>query len=76
MKKGQEKSKIKNKAIPQENAKKKKPWEKPQLIVLYRARPEESVLITCKGLSGQTSGPGRPARCLQAGLWCSENAPT
>lgn len=26
----------------------KKPWEKPELVVLVKARPEESVLDPCK----------------------------
>jgi hypothetical protein len=27
----------------------KKPWSKPELIVLVRGRPEEGVLTACKG---------------------------
>ncbi|MFC1597528.1 hypothetical protein ACFL5Q_06285 [Planctomycetota bacterium] len=34
----------------------KKTWSKPQLIVLVRGKPEESVLLGCKALSD--SGPG------------------
>jgi hypothetical protein len=35
--------------------KEKQLWEKPQLIVLGRSRPEERVLIDCKNLN--ESGP-------------------
>ena len=47
-----------------------KKWEKPQLIVLVRSRPEESVLETCK--TGFESGPGAGfAGCMQtAGSVC------
>jgi len=54
----------------------KKKWEKPQLIVMYRARPEENVLAACKGDSPQPKGPAFPVRCDKKGLWCSENSPT
>jgi hypothetical protein len=33
----------------------KKIWKKPELVVLVRSRPEESVLEHCK--SGATAGP-------------------
>lgn len=32
----------------------KKKWEKPQLIVLVRGKPEEAVLVTCKVMSPLT----------------------
>jgi hypothetical protein len=34
----------------------KKAWDKPELTILVRSKPEESVLGTCKGLVGVT-GP-------------------
>ncbi len=34
----------------------KKVWKKPKLIVLYRGRPEEAVLQSCKALN--VRGPG------------------
>jgi len=34
----------------------KKTWDKPQLIAVVRARPEEAVLDVCKS-SGNTQGP-------------------
>lgn len=34
-------------------------WSKPELIVLRRSKPEESVLVTCKHPS-QGHGPNRP----------------
>lgn len=36
--------------------KEKKEWETPKLICLYRGRPEEAVLLYCKG-SASLSGP-------------------
>ena len=36
----------------------KKKWIRPELIVLGRARPEENVLLACKGTFA--SGPQRP----------------
>ncbi len=35
----------------------KKRWSKPQLIVLSRGTPEESVLVRCKGNAKFTPGP-------------------
>jgi hypothetical protein len=35
----------------------KKSWTKPQLIVLGRGRPEESILYTCKQIN-QAGDPG------------------
>lgn len=34
----------------------KKQWQKPELIVLTRSKPEEAVLGVCK--SGQSNAPG------------------
>lgn len=33
-----------------------KKWEEPKLVVMGRGRPEENVLMVCKGHSGQ-GGP-------------------
>jgi hypothetical protein len=33
----------------------KEPWERPELVVLVRGRPEESVLIACK--TANRAGP-------------------
>ena len=74
MKKDQEKSKADKKAAPREEAKKKRPWKKPQLIVLYRARPEEYVLAACKGPANLPAGPGFTRLCHRGNLWCSERA--
>jgi hypothetical protein len=35
----------------------KKPWEKPELVVLVKARPEECVLDVCKYPQIPHSGP-------------------
>jgi hypothetical protein len=32
-------------------------WRKPELIILTRSRPEEAVLLACKGAHG-VRGPG------------------
>jgi hypothetical protein len=48
-------------------------WQKPELIILARSRPEESVLLTCKGQPGiRNPGTGNCGRnharsCLQIG---------
>ena len=36
---------------------KKKSWETPQLIILARGTPEESVLASCKAISTLNPGP-------------------
>ena len=36
----------------------KKPWKKPELVVLVRGTPEEAVLRACKGAQGTNSGYG------------------
>ncbi|MCU0236665.1 MAG: hypothetical protein MUC72_06215 [Acidobacteria bacterium] len=43
---------------------KKKKWLRPRLIVMVRGRPEENVLLACKG--SHLAGPQRPANhsCL------------
>ncbi len=40
----------------------KKAWEKPQLVVLVRGKPEESVLVTCKKAGG-FGAPSSPTIC-------------
>jgi len=34
----------------------KKMWEKPELVVLLRSRPEEAVLTVCKYIPSQIGG--------------------
>ncbi|MDF1590731.1 MAG: hypothetical protein P1P89_04375 [Desulfobacterales bacterium] len=50
----------------------KKIWEKPKLVVLYRGKPEESVLAACKADVGGSVGaefskcrnkPPKPGPC-------------
>ena len=41
-----------------------KKWEKPQLIVLVRSKPEESLISLCKG---GTDGPVTMDRACQVG---------
>jgi hypothetical protein len=38
----------------------KRPWRTPELMVLVRSRPEESVLTACKG--GGMLGPSDPGQ--------------
>ena len=50
-------------------------WEKPQLIVLVRGRPEEAVLGTCKKVSD--NGPGNDGNCQwTAGPACDAQGPS
>lgn len=50
----------------------KKVWKKPKLVVLYRGKPEESVLVACKGAGTVWTGPAKnkcraltgPGSCL------------
>ena len=46
----------------------KKQWTKPQLVVLTRGTPEESVLVGCKLSNNPSPGPNN---LMQDG--CSEN---
>jgi hypothetical protein len=49
----------------------KKAWQKPELIVLVRSNPEETVLVTCKNANSSVLGPNDPARkCKVKGLSC------
>jgi len=36
---------------------KRKQWEKPQMIVLGRSKPEEGILAACKSTDGSPPGP-------------------
>jgi hypothetical protein len=47
-----------------------KTWQKPELIVLVRTRPEESVLAACKGGGGWTSSNNTAYDC-KYGQYCS-----
>jgi hypothetical protein len=44
-------------------AKENKEWKKPELIVLTRNKPEESVLATCKSNSGGSNPANVQAAC-------------
>lgn len=51
--------------------KEKKKWEIPKLICLYRGRPEEAVLATCKYYPDWAGphaarGCGPPPRCAES----------
>ena len=43
----------------------KKAWQKPELIVLVRSKPEESVLTFCK--NANAAGPLNKKKCNRAG---------
>lgn len=54
----------------------KKAWEKPKLVVLVRARPEEGVLTACKTTGGATSpNPSNigceKGNCTSCAAWAS-----
>jgi hypothetical protein len=42
----------------------KKPWSQPQLIVLDRGLPEETVLIVCKFIKANAPSNGAKGQCL------------
>lgn len=44
-----------------------KTWQKPQLIVLVRNRPEEAILTFCKGDSSGTGSQSTNLGCWGAG---------
>ena len=50
----------------------KKSWEKPELVVLVRGKPEESVLQVCKGPRQQGYGQG-PDSWLYDDCWHETN---
>lgn len=45
----------------------KKEWTKPKLIALYRGRPEEAVLGTCKTIAENVGGPTSGQSCVGQG---------
>jgi hypothetical protein len=50
----------------------KKEWEKPLIISMKRNRPEETILLACKGVS--VGGPSNsPSGCefFGCGSWCA-----
>jgi len=55
----------------------KKKWKKPKLVVLYRGKPEESVLAACKANIGGSMGPAKNKCRAPAGPGpCSVQAPS
>ena len=49
----------------------KKSWEKPEVLVLTRSKPEEGVLSSCKG--AQSPGPNATqATCIYNGAFCGD----
>jgi hypothetical protein len=48
----------------------KKKWETPKLIVLYKARPEENVLLVCK-TAGAGAGQYAAACVSYIGTQCN-----
>ena len=51
--------------------KESKGWQKPELIVLARSKPEEAVLLACKE-NGNFSGPWTPGILND---WCQTQSP-
>jgi hypothetical protein len=49
--------------------KEKKSWERPQLTVLGRSKPEEGVLAACKLAAATTPGPSNKT-CSEAPVSC------
>lgn len=61
----------------------KKKWDKPELIVLVRGKPEERVLSACKTTMVAGPGPLFSAWCQTNGgvviicdTWCAASAPS
>lgn len=54
----------------------KKIWQKPKLVVLYRAKPEEAVLNNCKQSAVNCVGSTAIANCLIGACdwWCYYDA--
>ena len=46
----------------------KKPWKKPELIVLVRSNPEETVLTVCKNAGA--AGPLSKKKCSRGPSGC------
>ena len=51
---------------------KKKEWVRPELLVLVRSHPEETVLAACK--SGALSGPVNTGNCSPFAVDCDQIA--
>ena len=56
----------------------KREWQKPQIKVLVKGTPEESVLWACKGASGTGGTPGGPITNIcgidsTTGAYCDAN---
>lgn len=56
-----------------------KKWEAPQLIVLVRSRPEESLISTCKHWQNPNEGPNAfYSACVMGDVsscnWCVQEA--
>lgn len=56
--------------MAEDNETERKKWERPELIVLVRCRPEESVLTACKGGGGWTHALKTAHEC-KYGQWCA-----
>ena len=50
--------------------KEKKPWVKPQLIILGRGTPEENVLAACKGAPSEHLPGMGTGHCEPGGVPC------
>ena len=48
----------------------KRAWSSPELIVLVRGKPEESVLVACKNRSTQPSAVNEYLGCATLGTYC------
>jgi len=54
----------------------KKTWKKPKLVILYRGKPEESVLAACKANIAGSLGPAKN-KCRARGIGnCNAVAPS
>ena len=53
-----------------------KKWEKPQLIVLARGRPEEAVLGGCKSALNGPGPLGTNCEATEPGVYCDASHPS
>ncbi|MCK4859671.1 MAG: hypothetical protein KAS87_03815, partial [Candidatus Omnitrophica bacterium] len=68
--KEEKKEKAETEKQEREVPKKKEKWEKPQLIVLVRGKPEESILNACKNHQVSGEGPDITYQGCEAEVSC------
>jgi hypothetical protein len=62
--------------MEKKEGKRGKKWEKPQMIVLLRGKPEESVLLSCKFDGKDGPSPKKKQHCHPAHQDCAKHTPS